>query len=144
MECLLELKIAAYYKYVQIIKNATDKVMEFFGADEEERYTIKLAIAEATANIIKHSYNGEKNKEIKFYINKNKIKKEFEFILIDYGQKVECEKIKSRSLNQVEESGLGVFLIQSIMESVKYEHMNNGTKLIMKKKIGDDTNDKPK
>ncbi len=137
MEQLLKLNIAAYYKYVQIIKNASEKVMEFFGLKEEERYTIKLAIAEATANIIKHSYKGEKDEEILFYINKDETK--FEFILIDYGEQVEKETIKSRKLEELDESGLGVYLINSIMEEVRYEHIPNGTKLHMIKRIGDDT-----
>lgn len=138
MEQLLKLNIAAYYKYVQIIKNATEKVMEFFGLNEEERYTIKLAIAEAAANIIRHSYKGEKDEEIIFYINKYDDK--FEFILIDHGQQVEKDKIKSRELDDLDDSGLGVHLIKSIMEEVTYEHISNGTKLCMIKKIGVDTN----
>jgi len=60
--------------------------------------------------------------------------------LIDYGEKVKHENIKSRNLDEISESGLGVFLIHSIMDSVEYKHMEKGTKLIMKKKIGDDSN----
>lgn len=139
MEQLLKINIPGYYKYIQIIKNSTEKVMEFFEIKEEERYSIKLAISEAVANIIKHSYKGEGDNIIEYCILIN-AKNEFEFVLIDYGLKVEKEIIKSRNLEELDERGLGVHLMNSIMDNVEYKHIDRGTKLIMKKKIGDDSN----
>jgi len=131
MKKLLEVKILADIKYVRLIKNVTNNILKKMGVSSKEKYMLNLAVAEAIANIIEHSYKYEKEKKIEYNIigNKNEVK----FILIDNGDKVDKEKIKSRELEKYEEGGLGIFLIKKAMTKVEYIHLENGTKLEMTK-----------
>lgn len=138
MGTVFKLAVMANYKYVRVIKNVTERFLLSEGITEEEVYMMKLAIAEAASNIIKHSYCFECDKPIEYEIYKDKEK--YNFILRDYGRHVELSGIKSRELDNYKESGLGVHLIKSIMDEVKYEHMDIGTKLTMSKLIGDGCN----
>ncbi len=133
MEILLELKILSDMKYVSLIKSITNNILKQIGFRSKEKYMLNLAISEAIANIIEHSYNYEKEKEINYKILK--LENEIKFILIDYGKKVEKEKIKSRELDEYKEGGLGIFLIKNAMDEIKYIHLKDGTKLEMIKKL---------
>ena len=136
MEKLLKLKIRAYYKFIRIIKRATESIMEAYDISDEEIYMSKLAVAEAAANVIEHSYKGETDDIIEFEIEKNE--KEWYFTIKDYGCKMDLCEIKSRNLEDYKEGGLGVHIIKSVMDSTEYSHFKNGTKLKMIKKMGAD------
>ncbi len=132
---ILEIKIAAYYKYIKIVKNSVELLARVLNFDEEKVYMIKLAIAEALTNIIEHSYKAEKDETIEININIDE--KSIAFEITDYGTKQEISNIKSRNLQDYQEGGLGVHIIQSVMDEVKYIHIESGTKLIMRKDRGD-------
>ncbi len=136
MSEIFNITIPAYYKYIKIFKDVTEGIMRCRVSDENEIYLVKLAVAEATTNIIKHSYCGECNEEInlKVMMEGNKI----EFLIRDFGKKVEIKDIKSRELDNYKENGLGVHIIKSVMKSVEYRHMKVGTLLIMSKEIGEE------
>lgn len=140
MKLIFKLCIPGYYEYIQIIKNSTEKVLETFKINEEELYTTKLAVAEAAINIIKHSYKGEGDNLIEYSIYSN-YKDEIRFIFEDNGDKIDLKNIKSRDLDKLDDHGLGVYLIKSIMDKVEYKHVEKGTKLSMTKKIGVDFDD---
>lgn len=133
MKKLLELRIPAYYKYLKIIKNSTDSILENLEIDNEIRYMLKLAVAEATANVIEHGYKGEQDSEIDYIIFKEE--KTLKFILRDYGNQETLNNIKSRDLEDYKDGGLGVFIIENIMDEVRYEHLEKGTRLTMLKSL---------
>ncbi len=140
MGTIFKLAVTANYKYVRVIKNVTERFLLSEGINEDEVYMIKLAIAEAASNIIKHSYCFECDKPIEYEVIKYEEK--YSFIFRDYGRHVEIKEIKSRELDNYKDSGLGVHLIKSIMDETKYEHMDIGTRLTMSKIIGEGCNGK--
>jgi len=131
----LILRIPAYYKYVKIFKDLIEDILEVNGISEEEVYEVKLAIAEAAVNVIKHSYCCECDKEIELKIEINE--ESMVFMMRDFGEKVDIKDIKSRDLDNFKENGLGVYIIKSVMDSVEYQHMKKGTLLTMSKVMGD-------
>lgn len=133
MEMLLNLKTTAYYRYIRLFKRAAEIVLESLDVKEDDIYALKLAVAEAAANVIEHGYGAEtgENIELEVYLED----KELTFVLRDYGTQSDVSDIKSRELDDYQEGGLGVHIIRTVMDSVEYIHMEKGTKLIMKKKI---------
>lgn len=133
MEMLLNLKTTAYYRYIRLFKRAAEIVLESLDVKEDDIYALKLAVAEAAANVIEHGYGveTEENIELEVYLEA----KELTFVLRDYGTQSDVSDIKSRELDDYQEGGLGVHIIRTVMDSVEYIHMEKGTKLIMKKKI---------
>jgi len=77
-----------------------------------------LAVDEACTNIIRHGYKGRASGTISLECRSES--KRLQFILRDKGCTVDCEKIKSRCLDDVKPGGLGVFFIRRIMDKVVY------------------------
>lgn len=108
---------------------------------EENKYnhdTIKkvvLGVNEACMNIIQHAY-GEKYKgEIVLEIME--IQGELVFRLTDFAKTVDKDCIKSRDLNDIRPGGLGVHIINEVMDKTEYLDPPDGigNVLEMKKKL---------
>ena len=101
--------------------------------DESTIYDLKLAINEAHANIIKHAYMEDKNSPICFKVTVYKDR--IIYNLKDQGKTYGELAIKqTRSLDDFQGNGLGVFLIKRVMDEVTYNiSPGEGTELIMVK-----------
>ena len=99
-------------------------------------FDIKLAVDEAQSNIIEHVYFGKTDGKI---ILATKIYQDrLEITLIDFGHSVHQKTIKNKKhhLKELEGSGLGVFLINTLMDKViRKEIPNVGNELILIKKL---------
>jgi serine phosphatase RsbU (regulator of sigma subunit)/anti-sigma regulatory factor (Ser/Thr protein kinase) len=99
-------------------------------------FDIKLAVDEAQSNIIEHVYFGKTDGKI---ILTTKIYQDrLEISLVDFGHSVHQKTIKNKKhhLKELEGSGLGVFLINTLMDKViRKEIPNVGNELILIKKL---------
>jgi len=82
-----------------------------------------LAVDEACANIMKHTYCGSTDRPIiaRCVVNDELI----EFQLEDYGPCVDLEKVKPRPLDELRPGGLGTHFINSAMDEVIYDTTGN-------------------
>lgn len=89
---------------------------------------LKLAINEACSNIIRHAYEGDKNKVIILQLNFDHEKLVFE--ARDFGKKLDPTKYKEPDLDTPLEGGYGRFIIRSLVDEVDYDTSpGKGTKL---------------
>lgn len=107
---------SCYLKLIRGIILQSALIMQF---SEKLCKDITLAVDEAVTNIIKHSYDCAKDKEIiiKIILEENYI----ELNIQDFGKKVDPKTIKSRKLDDIRPGGLGVFFIKRIMDEVDYD-----------------------
>lgn len=140
MKSLLKLDIVAYYKYIKLLSKVTNEVLSNLELPGEDVYMMRLAVSEAATNIIEHSYKDEERKTIEYEITLDS--DYITFSLRDYGVQVPDNAIKGRDLEDLAEGGLGVFIIDNVMDETRYIHKDIGTQLIMKKKIGENDNDR--
>ena len=94
---------------------------------------IKLIIGEATSNIIKHAYNSVTSQpifiELHFYSTK------VEMVLMDYGNKLNLQKMKPFDPSDYREEGLGLFVLSQICDFYSWDDtQTRGNKLIIVKK----------
>ncbi|VAW59768.1 Serine-protein kinase RsbW [hydrothermal vent metagenome] len=105
------------------------------GCSEENIECLVMAINEACMNVIQHAYNNKNNEEIivEFYKQKN----ELIIKVIDFANCVDISQIKSRDLKEIRPGGLGVHIINEVMDSVEYKHGLNekGNVLEMRKQL---------
>lgn len=105
------------------------RVREFLGAlvrrsglTDRDLNKIVLAVDEATANIIRHAYNGQPGREIRFEVGSDG--ERFEVVIIDKGKGFDPERIRdpnmAEHMRQGKKSGLGIFLMRQIMDEVNY------------------------
>ena len=116
-------------EYVSIARLAASFVANQMGFDIEIIEDIKLAVGEACNNAILHSGSDETYK-LEFINKTDKLVIE----VIDYGKGFSLENYKKPSAEDLQENGLGLFIIKSLMDTVEIETSEgSGTKIIMSK-----------
>ena len=102
------------YSSLEGISEFVTAEMKPIGFDENEVYSVQLAVDEACTNVIEHSYGGENIGEIE--IDTNLVKNGFEIIIRDYGKKFDPSKVpginSKKPLKEVESRGAGLFLMK--------------------------------
>ena len=115
----------------QVIITATQQC----GFDDRTASQVAMATDEALCNIHKHGYGGDQRGLIELDVRTTKLPHPTICIeLGDEGKQVELNSIRSRNLEDVRPGGLGVHLIQTIMDEAEWSHNDKGgMKLTMKK-----------
>lgn len=103
------------------------------GFSEEACGQIALAVDEALCNVIRHGYDKAPDRPIwvRVYavggVGHPDTKgpnptKAIRIVLEDEARQVDLSKIKSRDLDEIRPGGLGVHIIQQVMDEAVYEH----------------------
>ncbi len=78
-----------------------------------------MAIDEAAANVIRHTYNNRPGAGLALEIRT--FQDRMEFVLEDSGPKVQAEAIRPRALDDVRPGGLGTLFISCFMDAISYD-----------------------
>jgi len=89
------------------------------GFSESNADCLAMAIDEAAANIIRHTYGGRHDALLALEIHP--FADRLEFILEDWGPKVREDLIRPRPLDDVRPGGLGTFFIACFMDECAYD-----------------------
>lgn len=123
-------------EYVSVVRLTTSAIATKMGFNIEQIEDIKVAIAEACTNVIKHGICEEnENYSIEFMLEDDKMT----VFIKDRGNGFHCDKMKEPDLTSPKEGGLGIFIIKSLMDEVNIEStLGEGTTIKMIKYLGDD------
>ncbi|KQL51041.1 serine/threonine protein kinase [Heyndrickxia shackletonii] len=134
----IEMKIPAKPEYVGIIRLTLSGIASRMGFDYENIEDLKIAVSEAITNAIQHGYKGSKEGQISitFGIYSDRL----EVVVVDSGKSFDFEKVKGmigpyHERNQTDllnEGGLGLYLIKSLMDEVEILQ-NEGVTVVMTK-----------
>jgi anti-sigma regulatory factor (Ser/Thr protein kinase) len=89
------------------------------GLSQADGDNVALAIDEAAANVIRHTYGGRH--DALFALEVRRLPDRVEFILEDWGPKVREDLIRPRPLDELRPGGLGTFFIYSFMDECSYD-----------------------
>lgn len=130
--CLLGLAIRAICSFVESNKN--------------DSYDTELGIVEAVNNVIMHSYNSEPSHETR--INVSIYRDKIVFRILDTGRGIDAETnilkclpvdFTSEEIDNLPECGMGLGIINSVMDGIHYEVVERTNILtlikIIKKKV---------
>lgn len=136
----IEMRICANPDYLCVVRRAVRQVAETLGMKEEDAESVILAVVEAVTNVIRHSYGGPCEKPIIVSLNKGSCGDEnrpaLEIVIRDFGKQVDPKTIKGRDLEDIRPGGLGIHIIQSIMDEIEFKPMEDcGMRLRMAKCI---------
>lgn len=110
---------------------------ERIGFDEVASGHIALAVDEALANVIRHGYAGRDDCRVWLHLWQQHDPAGLRIVIEDYAQQVDPELIRGRDLSDVRPGGLGVHLIRSTMNSVRFEkRREGGMRLTLEKSLG--------
>lgn len=120
-------------EYVGVIRLTVSAIANRMGFNIEEIEDIKVAVAEACTNAIKHGLNQDFN--VSFDIFEEKIA----IAIKDKGRGYNTAEMSDPDLdNPREEGGLGIFIIRSLMDEVTLKsNLGEGTEIEMIKFLGD-------
>ncbi len=131
----ISLSIPNKPEYVSVIRLTVTAIANRMGFDIEKIEDIKVAVAEACTNAITHGNNETDNFSVDFSIDEEKLV----IKVCDSGKGCVTNCIKNPDLTLLNEGGLGVFIIKSLMDDVNINSdLGKGTTIIMTKFLGDD------
>ena len=138
----IEMKIPGDTGYLELIRGVMELVTDKVNLNKIEKYKVILAVEEACANIIEHAYRGKgdiskgEDIELKVFIRRDSLK----VTLKDKGVPFDPNQIKRPDLEKyVQEyrtGGLGIYIIESLMDEVKYDIVpGEANRIILTKKL---------
>ncbi len=133
-----KLKIKSQLKNLQKVREFIRGIAVRFGFDEIETEKIVLAVDEVCTNSIKHSYKNSPDGEITVEVKENKDKF---IVIISYGGlpfdpssvKIESPLEKFKREGKIKRGKLGMFIVRSFMDEVKYESNKSRNVVILTK-----------
>ena len=118
----IKMEIASNPQYVSVIRLTTSGIANKIGFCLEDIEDIKVAVSEACTNAIKHSLDNKFSVEYTIFENGLTI------TIIDSGKGYDVDSIDVPNLEEPKESGLGLFIIKSLMDEVEIKsNINYGT-----------------
>jgi anti-sigma regulatory factor (Ser/Thr protein kinase) len=113
-------------------------IAERCGFDEATQFQIALAIDEAVANVINHGYGRRPDGRVCLKLWRIAGERRgLQVVIEDEGRQVDPSVIRSRNLDEVRPGGLGVHIIQEVMDHSRWERRSEGgMRLILVKFLG--------
>ena len=129
----IKMEISANPEYVSIIRLTTSGIANKVGFCIDDIEDLKVAISEACTNAIKHSL------EDRFTIVYSIIENGLAIEVIDNGKGYDTASVRQPDLDNLKENGMGLFIIESLMDEVNVESVQGkGTTIKMTKYLGVD------
>ncbi|MCH6267451.1 MULTISPECIES: anti-sigma B factor RsbW [Neobacillus] len=137
----IEMKIPAKPEYVGVMRLTLSGIASRMGYTYEEIEDLKIALSEAVTNAVQHAYTKDEGGEVivGFGIYEDKL----EMAVADSGKSFDFIQAKnelgpyteSSTVEQLTEGGLGLFLIETLMDEVRVLN-NSGVTVFMAKYLG--------
>jgi len=131
-------------RYLSGARDLVAAVSKRLGFDEQDCGRIALAVDEALCNVIRHGYDRRPDGRIWVYIwpledaDIDAAAGGIRVVIEDEARQVEPSRIKSRDLDEIRPGGLGVFIMQQVMDQVVFqprERRSTGMRLILVKAV---------
>lgn len=128
------IRVPARFESIRWLTSLVDEMAREARLSEQAIFQCRLALDEACANIINHSY-GDRAGEIEAVISAERGVCRIQ--LTDFGEPYDPtevgQPVPPRTLDDVKPGGLGLHLIRSVMDEVRYTSGRRGNHLVMVK-----------
>lgn len=121
---LTEIRFESASEHLQLVRGQVRNAIQNLGFTNDELNCIILAVGEACMNVIQHAYGPQSKGEIILDVIDNG--DSITFKLTDFAPAVDKSKIKSRNLDDIRPGGLGVHLINEVMDHVELRNDPEG------------------
>ncbi|MFH0926604.1 MAG: anti-sigma B factor RsbW [bacterium] len=135
---MIELTIPCKSEYVGVVRLTVSGIASRMAFSYDDIEDVKVAVGEACINAIKHAYPSSVKKEIednKILIRCTISPSKIDIFVKDTGVGFNYSQVNPNQKRDIPpKTGLGIFLMQSLMDSVIYKtELNNGTEVHMTK-----------
>jgi len=138
-DIVIDITIPSHTRHLRMIGKIGEKVAEEIDCSEGIRNDLPVQLAvvltEGLVNAIKHAKNAEPEMDIQIRINVSN--KNLVVRIFDNGVGFDLDAVPSPcfTCNGMEDKGRGIFIIRSLMDTVKYTRTDNRNVLEMIKKL---------
>jgi len=115
---LVDVSLPAQTGHMKQLRRLVREAAEQAGFSDNDRDDIVLAVDEAFANIIKHAYHFDPDREVRLVVFCTETAMILE--LHDDAESIDRSAVKSRSLDDISPGGLGVYFIHQIMDETEF------------------------
>jgi anti-sigma regulatory factor (Ser/Thr protein kinase) len=115
----MRITIGSEPRLLNILRSVARFRAQEAGFNECDADCMAMAIDEAAANIIRHTYGGRP--DARLVLEVRPFPDRLEFILEDWGPKVREDLIRPRALDDLRPGGLGTFFITSFMDECSFD-----------------------
>ncbi|MDD2897587.1 MAG: ATP-binding protein [Desulfuromonadaceae bacterium] len=135
----IEISIPSHTRYLRMIGTISEKVAQEIDCQEETRKDLPgqlaVVLTEGLVNAIKHANYADPNQEIHVRIsvsNRNLL-----VTIHDSGVGFDLDAVPTPCFNScgMEDKGRGIYILRSLMDSVRYVRSARGNVLEMRKKL---------
>ena len=131
------LSVDSSTKHLSEVRDFVAAHAQNFGLTEKEISEIRLAVDEAYTNIIKHAYKNSPSNPVKIEVGKDS--KKLWISILDQGESFKPDEYKApdilKRIKNKQRGGMGVFLIQKLMDQVQYNRKGNMNEIRMVKNL---------
>jgi anti-sigma B factor antagonist len=135
----MEMKINADVNYLGVVRQTLGGLCRKEGMDDLTTQSVELAVEEILLNLIEHGNDFDPWQILRIKMEFQK--KQLKLVIRDYGDPYDITKHKQISLKSSvakgSKRGVGTFLVNQLMDQVKYETTPNYNELTMTKKYGE-------
>ncbi|KUP04456.1 serine/threonine protein kinase [Bacillus coahuilensis m2-6] len=134
----IEMKVPAKAEFIGVIRLTLSGIASRMGFTYDSIEDIKIAASEAVTNAVQHAYQSEASGEIT--IGFGMFMDRLEVMIADQGKSFNFQKTREEvgpyneehAIEFLREGGLGLYLIESLMDEVKIQQ-NDGVTVLMTK-----------
>jgi len=136
----IDITVPSHTRYLRMIGRIGEKVAQEIDCAERIRETlpdqIAIVLTEGLVNAIKHAKCAEPDNEIHIRINVSN--RQLVVRIYDNGVGFDLDSVPDPNFTStcIEEQGRGIYILRSLMDTVKYTRTGGGNVLEMKKKLG--------
>jgi serine/threonine-protein kinase RsbW len=137
-ERIVTLQVPASPEYVDLVRLTLYGIASKMKFTFEDIEDMKVAVSEACNNSILHAYGAESGTiEVQFVSDDN----ELAIKIRDYGKSFtvtdtkEAPFLHGKSIDEIQSGGLGLYLMQALMDRVEVNHEGGTSVLLTKKRM---------
>ncbi|MBB4826858.1 serine/threonine-protein kinase RsbW [Sporosarcina luteola] len=137
----IEIKIPAKAQYVGVARLMISGIASRLGFTYDDIEDLKIASSEAITNAVQHAYKEEEEGEV--VVGCALFEDRLEIMIADHGESFDFEETKKHigpydetaEVEFLREGGLGLYLMETLMDEVKLHH-EEGVTVFMTKYLG--------
>ncbi|UCG62795.1 MAG: ATP-binding protein [Candidatus Zixiibacteriota bacterium] len=127
--------IPSSQEYLMDVDIFIEGILRGYGADESTIADIAISVSELVNNAICHGNKSSGEKDVRISIHRSG--KKISITILDEGEGFNPDEIDDplADENLLKEAGRGIFIVRSLMDSVKISEDNSGTAITITKSL---------
>lgn len=137
----IKLTIDSRLENIGLVGLAVQAISSYVGCSEVEAYQIQLSVVEAVTNVVRHAYNDQPGHEASVVVTLYPDRISFQ--VRDTGQAMNLMgqdpiEFDPSKLSDLPERGMGLYIIQTVMDELDYQLVDGTNLLTMTKYLSRD------